>query len=303
MQDMNFAGATPSDTGDLIKDSTISGFMKDVIETSQQVPVLVDFWAPWCEPCKALTPTLEQVVKEAKGAVRLVKINIDENQQLAAQMQIRSVPTVVMFSGGRPVDAFAGALNADQIRQFIARFVGEVGPSPEEQLLEQAAMLKEQGDLENAGALYSQLLQSDPEHAGAIAGLAKVLIQMGDLENARNVLSSAPAEQENNAEILSARRELEMAEQAAELGDVTELEAKLFENPENHQARFDLALALWAQQRREEAGEQLLEIIRRDRSWNEDGARQQLVKFFEIAGPADPFTVKMRQKLSSLLFA
>lgn len=287
----------------LIKDTDTSTFMADVIEASQEVLVLVDFWAPWCEPCKALTPVLEKVVNEAGGAVRLVKVNIDDNQQIAAQMQIRSVPTVVAFKDGRPVDAFAGALPADKIKEFISRFAGEIGPSPLEQMLEQATSLMEVKDFEAAGAIYSQILQAEPQNVVAIAGLTRVLIELGDLENAENVLNSAPANLENKPEITSARAALDMAKQAGDLGEVTELEAALFENQDNHQARFDLALALWAQGRREEAGDQLLEIIARDREWNEDGARAQLVKFFEIAGPADPFTLKARRKLSSLLFA
>ncbi|WP_417320498.1 thioredoxin [Emcibacter sp.] len=287
----------------LITDTDTSTFMADVIEASQQVPVLVDFWAPWCEPCKALTPVLEKVVTEAGGAVRLAKINIDENEQIAAQMQIRSVPTVVAFKDGRPVDAFAGALPADKIKEFIAKFADDIGPSPIEQMLEQAGMLFEERDFESAGGIYSQILQAEPQNVEAIAGLARVLIEMGDLENAGNVLNSAQANLENKPEIASARAALEMAKQAGDLGDVKELEASLFENPDNHQARFDLALAFWAQGRRDEAGDQLLEIIARDREWNEDGARAQLVKFFEIAGPTDPFTVTARRKLSSLLFA
>ena len=287
----------------LIKDVDTSTFMADVIEASQEVPVLVDFWAPWCEPCKSLTPVLERVVNEAGGAVRLAKINIDENQQIAQQMQIRSVPTVVAFKEGRPVDAFAGALPADKIKEFIARFAGEIGPSPLEQMLEQAAMLVEGKDFESAGGIYSQILQVEPQNVIAIAGLTRVLIELGDLENAENVLNSAQANLENTPEISSARAALEMARQAGDLGDVKELEAALFENPENHQARFDLALAFWAHGRRDEAADQLLEIIARDREWQEDGAREQLVKFFDIAGPADPFTLRARRKLSSLLFA
>ncbi|MFC7047683.1 thioredoxin [Emcibacter nanhaiensis] len=287
----------------LIKDVDTSTFMADVIEASQDVPVLVDFWAPWCEPCKALTPVLERVVNEAGGAVRLAKINIDENQQIASQMQIRSVPTVVAFKDGRPVDAFAGALPADKIKEFIARFAGEIGPSPLEQMLEQAAMLIEGRDFESAGGIYSQILQVEPQNVIAIAGLTRVLVELGDLENAENVLNSAQANLENTPEISSARAALEMAKQAGELGDVQELEAALFENPDNHRARFDLALALWAQGRRDDAADQLLDIIARDREWQDDGAREQLVKFFEIAGPADPFTLRARRKLSSLLFA
>ncbi|WP_321396372.1 thioredoxin [Emcibacter sp.] len=295
-------GADQGQAG-LITDTDTSTFMADVIEASQQVPVLVDFWAPWCEPCKALTPVLEKVVNEAGGAVRLAKINIDENQQIAAQMQIRSVPTVVAFKDGRPVDAFAGALPADKIKEFIAKFAGDIGPSPIEQMLEHAGMLVEERDFESAGGIYSQILQAEPQNVIAIAGLTRVLIEMGDLENAENVLNSAPANLESKPEITSARAALDMARQAGDLGDVKELEAMLFENPDNHQARFDLALAFWAQGRRDDAGDQLLKIIARDREWQDDGARAQLVKFFEIAGPTDPFTVSARRKLSSLLFA
>ncbi|HEC01140.1 MAG TPA: tetratricopeptide repeat protein, partial [Sphingomonadales bacterium] len=214
-----------------------------------------------------------------------------------------SVPTVVVFAGQRPVDAFAGVKTEAEIKEFIARFAPEMQPSPTEQMIEQAATLFDGGDFQNAAELYSQILQMEAENAPARAGLAQSLIQLGDLDNAKAVLDSTPKQQENDAAITAARAALDMAGQLAELGDDDALEQAIKDDADNHQARFDLALVLWASGDQEAAADHLLTIISRDRSWNEDGARKQLVKFFEIAGPMDPFTVKMRKKLSSILFA
>lgn len=287
----------------LIRDGNMESFMQDVVERSMQVPVLVDFWATWCEPCKALTPALEQVVMDAAGAVELVKLDIDQNQQLATQMQIRSVPTVVMFKDGRPADAFAGAKTQTEIKEFIAKHVTDMGASPVEQMLEQAAMAEQQGDFQLAGGAYSQILQTDPENADALGGLIRMLTQLGDFENAGEVLKGVPQALENNPAISAARSALDMAQKTAELGDAGDLQARVENDENDHQARFDLALILWEQGQRDAAADQLLEIFRRDRDWNEDAARTQLVKFFDIAGPMDPFTVAARRKLSSLLFS
>ncbi len=301
MQDPNVPNG--GETTALIKDGDMSSFMADVIEKSAATPVLVSFYSSWSENCKQLTPILEKIVQQAGGAVQMVRIDFEKNQQLAAQMKIQSVPTVVVFSGQRPVDAFAGVKTEAEVKEFIARFAPEMQPSPTEQMIEQAATLFDGGDFQNAAELYSQILQIEAENAPARAGLAQSLIQLGDLENAKAVLDSTSKQHENDAAITAARAALDMAGQLADLGDAAALEQAIKDDADNHQARFDLALILWASGDQEAAADHLLTIISRDRGWNEDGARKQLVKFFEIAGPMDPFTVKMRKKLSSILFA
>ncbi|NOZ67022.1 MAG: co-chaperone YbbN [Alphaproteobacteria bacterium] len=301
MQDPNVPNG--GETTALIKDGDMSTFMADVIEKSTATPVLVSFYSSWSENCKQLTPILEKIVQQAGGAVQMVRIDFEKNQQLAVQMKIQSVPTVVVFSGQRPVDAFAGVKTEAEVKEFIARFAPEMQPSPTEQMIEQAATLFDGGDFQNAAELYSQILQIEAENAPARAGLAQSLIQLGDLENAKAVLDSTSKQHENDAAITAARAALDMAGQLADLGDAAALEQAIKDDADNHQARFDLALILWASGDQEAAADHLLTIISRDRGWNEDGARKQLVKFFEIAGPMDPFTVKMRKKLSSILFA
>ncbi|MBT5074743.1 MAG: thioredoxin [Kordiimonadaceae bacterium] len=284
-----------------IIDVDMSNFVAQVIEKSSQVPVIVDFWAPWCEPCKTLGPTLEKLVNEADGAVILAKINIDENQEIAAQMQIRSVPTVVAFVEGRPVDAFAGVKPESEIRDFITKVAPDIGPSESEQMISIAADAYEQGNYEEAGSAYSQALQLDSENNAAIAGLASALIKLGDLENAGHVLSGA--KDKNDPAVTAAQAALDTAEQIGDVGDLEELKKKVEKNADDYQARFDLAIALWATDARGEAADHLLYIIAADKDWQEDGARKQLVKFFEMAGPMDPFTVGARRKLSSLLYS
>ncbi|PCJ41631.1 MAG: co-chaperone YbbN [Alphaproteobacteria bacterium] len=287
----------------LIKDGDMSTFMADVIEKSAATPVLVSFYSSWSENCKKLTPIVEKIVQQAGGAVQMVRIDFEKNQQLAAQMKIQSVPTVVVFVDQRPVDAFAGVKSEAEVKEFIARFAPEMQPSPTEQIIEQAVILFNGGDFQNAAELYSQILQMETENVPALAGLAQSLIRLNDLENARTVLDGTPKQHENDPAITAARAALDMAEQLADLGDAAALEQAIKEDADNHQARFDLALILWASGDQDAAADHLLTIISRDRGWNEDGARKQLVKFFEIAGPMDPFTVKIRKKLSSILFA
>lgn len=284
-----------------IIDVDMTSFVGDVIEKSSEVPVIVDFWAPWCEPCKTLGPTLEKIVTEADGAVILAKINIDENQEIAAQMQIRSVPTVVAFVEGRPVDAFAGVKPESEIRDFIAKVAPNMGPSEIDQMLTLAAEHYEQENYEEAGAAYSEALQLDSENNDAIAGLASSLIKMGDLENAGHVLSAA--KDKNHPAITAAQAALDTLMQIGDVGDLEELKKAVKKKPQDYQARFDLALALWAAEAQDEAADHLLYIIAADKEWQEDGARKQLLKFFEMAGPMDPFTVLARRKLSSLLFS
>lgn len=293
--------ATPSD--DLVKDTTTASFRQDVLAESMKQPVLVDFWAPWCGPCKQLTPVIEKAVRAAGGKVKLVKMNIDEHPQIAGQLGVQSIPAVFAFQRGQPVDGFMGALPESQIKAFIERLVGPIGPSAAEELLAEADRLAAEGDVGGAAELYAAILSQDPENAQALAALAKLHIELGDLEGAKRLLDAAPAAKAQDPAILGARAAIELAEQAGSLGDIADLQRKVEANPLDHQARFDLAIALNARNRREEAANHLLEIIRRDRNWNEDGARKQLVQFFEAWGPMDEMTVAGRRRLSSILFA
>jgi len=298
---------TGAETGPVIKDGDMATFMVDVIEKSMTVPVLVSFWTEWSENCKKLSPLLEKVVTQAAGAVHLVRINFEQNQQLASQMKIQSVPTVVVFTNQRPVDAFAGVKSEEEIKEFIGRYAPEMQPSPAEKVLEQAAQVFEAQDYQNAGSLFSQVLQAEPDNALAIAGLAQCLIHLGDLDNAKSILATSPKHHENHQAILAAQAALDLAHQVADFtaagSDVASLEQSLAKDENNHQVRFDLALILWAQGQQDAAADHLLEIVGRDRSWNEDGARKQLVKFFEMVGLMDPFTIRVRKKLSSILFS
>ncbi|HEX2508977.1 MAG TPA: thioredoxin [Microvirga sp.] len=294
---------TQSPPADLIKDTTTAAFRQDVLAESMKQPVLVDFWAPWCGPCKQLTPLLEKVVKAAGGKVKLVKMNIDEHPQIAGQLGIQSIPAVFAFQRGQPVDGFMGALPESQVKGFIERLVGPMGPTAADDLLADADELAAQGDAVGAAELYAAVLAQDPANTAAIAALAKLHADLGDLEGARRFLAMAPQGQANDPAIAGARAAIELAEQAAALGDLGDLQRRVEADALDHQARFDLAVALNAKGRREDAVDHLLEIVRRDRSWNEDGARKQLVQFFEAWGPTDEMTVAGRRRLSSLLFA
>ncbi|MGO4572031.1 thioredoxin [Microvirga sp. 2TAF3] len=292
---------TPSDG--LIKDTTTANFRQDVLAESMQQPVLVDFWAPWCGPCKQLTPVLEKAVREAGGKVKLVKMNIDEHPQIAGQLGVQSIPAVFAFQRGQPVDGFMGALPESQIKSFIERLVGPLGPSATEELMAEADSLAAEGDAAGAAELYAAVLTQDPAHAQALAALAKLHVELGDIEGAKRLLDMVPADKANDPAIVGARAAVELAEQAGTLGDISELQHRVQVNPLDHQARFDLAVALNGRGKREEAADQLLEIVRRDRNWNEDGARKQLVQFFEAWGPMDEATLAGRRRLSSILFA
>ncbi len=291
----------PSD--DLVKDTTTADFRQDVLAESMNQPVLVDFWAPWCGPCKQLTPVLEKVVRAAGGKVKLVKMNIDEHPQIAGQLGVQSIPAVFAFQRGQPVDGFMGALPESQLKGFIERLVGPLGPGATEELLAQADQLVAAGDVGGAAELYAAVLSQEPENTAAIAALVKLHVEVGDLEGAKRFLAMAPAAKANDPAIAGARAALELAEQAGSLGDTAELQRRIDADPLDHQARFDLAIALNARGKREEAVNHLLEIVRRDRNWNDDGARKQLVQFFEAWGPMDEMTIAGRRKLSSLLFA
>jgi putative thioredoxin len=287
----------------LIKDTTTQGFREDVIAESARQPVLVDFWAPWCGPCKQLTPVIEKVVKAAGGKVKLVKMNIDDHPQIAGQLGIQSIPAVIAFRQGQPIDGFMGAQPEGQIKAFIEKLVGPMGPGAAEELIAAAEEAAAAGDTAGASEIYAHLLQGEPDNLAGIAGLARLHLDTGDIEGAKGILAMAPEAKANDPLIAATRAAIELAEQAADLGDIAELEAKVAADPSDHQARFDLALALNARDRREEAVNHLIAIIKADRNWNEDGARKQLLQLFEAWGPMDPNSLAGRRKLSTLLFS
>lgn len=299
------AGGTPPP----VKDIGQKEFMAEVIDASKTVPVIVDFWAPWCGPCKTLGPMLEKAVAATKGKVRLVKVDIDKNQAIAQQMRIQSIPAVYAFKGGRPVDGFVGALPESQIKQFVQRLAagGQGGPSEEDTVIEealaQAKDLFEAGNHAAAGNLYAQILQHDPENPKALAGHLRCLIKSGNTASAEEMLKELPPDLAKDPEIVAVAATLEIAASGAKAGDTAPLRAKIEADPKDHQARFDLAMALFAEGQKEPAVDELLELFRRDRKWNEEAARKQLVKFFEAFGPTDPLTIAGRKRLSSLMFA
>jgi len=288
-----------------IKDSSTATFVADVIEASMQAPVIVDFWAPWCGPCKQLGPALEKIVNEAKGAVRLVKINIDENQQLAQQMRIQSIPAVYAFKGGKPVDGFMGALPESQVRQFVAALGGEApGAAGLKETLAEAQKFLDAGDHENAAAAFSEVLEAEPENAEAYAGLAKSYLVAGDKDTVREILSNTPDAIKEAPAVAAIRSALELSDAgSAAAGQIGELTAKVAADPKDHQARLDLALAQYASGDAAAAIDQLLDSFRRDRTWNEGAVRAQLLKIFEALGPTHELTVGGRRKLSSILFS
>ncbi len=297
------AGKPGANAADLIKDATDDSFEQDVLLASRDTPVIVDFWAPWCGPCKQLGPAIEKVVKEAKGAVKLVKINIDENPHFASQLRVQSIPAVFAFKGGRPVDAFLGAVPESQIRAFVKKLGGAASPSPIDQALEQAAAALAANDLPAAQDIFGQILAHEPGNAKAAAGLAKIFVGLGQLDEAGAVLDSLPADAKRDPEIQAAQTALDLARQAPKGVDVAPMLEKLAHNPKDHQTRLDLATALFAGGQQEAAIEQLLELYKLDRNWNDGAARAQLVKFFEALGNTNPLTVQGRRRLSSLMFA
>jgi len=295
--------AEPSADSDLIKDGSIETFAQDVMQASMQTPVLVDFWAPWCGPCKQLTPTLEKVVKQAKGKVKLVKINIDENPEIAQQLRIQSVPTVYAFVGGQPVTGFAGAQPESQIRQLVEKLAGAVGPGDTEEMLKAAKEALDQGDINGAGGIYGRILEEEPENPEAIGGLARCLLSQGEIAEAKRVLEQAPQQHASHSAISGAKAAISLAEEAGDLGDPATIAGEVERDPDNHEARYRLATSLFLRGQAENAMQQLCEIVKRDRTWNEDAARRQLVRFFEALGPTHPQTIKGRRMLSSVLFA
>ncbi len=286
-----------------VKDTTTQAFVKDVIEESKHQPVLVDFWAPWCGPCKQLTPVLEKSVRAAKGKVKLVKMNIDEHPAIPGQMGIQSIPAVIAFVNGQPADGFMGALPESQVVAFLERLTkGGIGAEAKDLLKAADAALAE-GDAAGAASLYAELLAEDNTNIQALAGLARSYVETGAFDQARQTLAMVPEAKRNESPVAAARAALELAEQAKSLGPIAELEQKVAADPLDHQARFDLALALNGKGQRLDALEHLVSIVRRDRKWNDDGARKQLVQFFDAWGPTDEATIEGRKRLSSILFA
>jgi len=299
-------GGQGAGDANLVKNGSTATFMADVIDASHDAAVVVDFWAPWCGPCKQLGPALEKAVRDAKGAVRMVKINIDENPELAQQMRIQSIPAVYAFRDGRPVDAFVGAVPETQVKQFVGKLAAAAPPGASP-IAEAVALAKESlaaGDTARAANIFAQVIQHDPGNIDAMAGLARIALAKKDLKQARDILAKIPADAANNADVAAVRAGLELAEAGAKAaGAIGDLKARLERDPKDHAARLDLASALFASGEREAAINELLEIVRRDREWNEQAARKQLVKFFEAIGLSDPLTVQSRKRLSSILFS
>jgi len=294
---------TPAAGGDVIQDVTLQTFGRDVIEASMKVPVLVDFWAPWCGPCKQLTPMLEKLVRQAKGKVRLAKINIDENPEIAQQLRIQSVPTVYAFVGGQPATGFAGAQPESQVKALIEKLAGPMGPADSEQLLAAAQAALDDGQLQEASQLFSAVLDEEEGMPDALGGLARCLIASGQFDEAQAVLDTTPTQHADHAAIAGARAALTLSRDAGEVGDPQTLSAALARDADDHRARYELATSLFLRGQNEAAIGELLTIIKKDRGWNDDGARRQLVNFFNALGPTHPATLKGRRMLSSLLFS
>ena len=291
----------------VVKDSDAANFIADVIEASRETPVVVDFWAPWCEPCKQLGPQIEKAVTGRNGEVKLVKINVDENQEIAAQLQVQSIPAVFAFKDGRPVDGFVGAQPESQIKAFIDRLAGESGPSPIDLALEEAESLVSQNNHAQAQTIFEHVIAHEPGNAAAIAGAIRCHVSMGQLSDGRDLLSSLDPAIHQQAEVSGAIAALQLAEETSGLtntdADLEPLRIRLEASPSDHEARYDLACALWGIGERAGSVDELHEIIRQNRGWNEEAARKRLLKYFEAMGPTDPLTVEARGQLSSLLFS
>ena len=297
-------GSAPS-AANLIKETTTEAFMTDVIDASLEVPVIVDFWAPWCGPCKQLTPIIEKAVKAANGAVKLVKLNIDDHPEIPTQMRVQSIPAVYAFKDGRPVDGFVGAQPESQIKAFIQRLAGKAGPSPIDEALEMAKQALADGDVATAQNVFAQVLDHQPDNVVALAGLARIALGQGAIEDAKEIIGQVPpGDGAKHADVVSVKAAIELAEGAAAAqGASSEFEARLAADPADHEARLELANALFASGDQGAAIDHLLQIVRADREWNEQAARKQLLKLFEALGPMDPLTVQARKRLSSILFS
>jgi len=304
MLELNTGAAAPA--GDLIKDGSEATFMEDVIQASQEVPVIVDFWAPWCGPCKTLGPALEQAVTEAKGAVKMVKLDVDQNQAIAGQLQIQSIPTVYAFYQGKPVDAFQGALPGSEIKAFIDKLVTLSGGEADGGLadaLEAAEAMLEEGAAVDAAQTFAAILGEDPSSGAAYGGLVRANLAAGEVDQAQALIDNAPAEIATTPEFETAKAQMDLSKQAEQAGPVAELEAALAKDENDHQARLDLAIALHANGNAETAIEQLLELFRRDREWNDGAAKAQLFTVFDALKADDPIVLAGRRKLSSMIFA
>ncbi len=296
-------GTAPAPAADAVFDTTTQTFVKDVIEESRRQPVLVDFWAQWCGPCKQLTPILEKAVRAAKGKVKLAKMDIDKHPDIPGQMGIQSIPAVIAFVNGQPADGFMGALPESQVTAFLERLLKDRIGGEEKDLLKAADDALAANDFTAAADLYAQVLAADNANVAALAGLARCYVGTGSIEQAKKTLALVPDAKRHEAAVAAAQAAIDLAEQAKSVGPVSDLEAKVAADPADHQARFDLAVALNAAGKREAAAEHLIEIVKRDRKWNDDGARKQLVQFFEAWGSADEATVSGRRRLSSILFS
>jgi len=298
--------SAPADA-DIIKDTTEAAFMTDVVEASQSVPVIVDFWAPWCGPCKTLGPLLEDAVRAAKGAVKMVKINVDEAQMIAGQLQVQSIPTVYAFHKGQPIDGFQGAVPGSEITAFVERVIkASGGEAPGESLndaVDAAEEMLTEGAAVDAAQTFAAILGEDPAHAAAYGGLVRAHIAMDDLDQAEAILNGAPAEISSAPELEAAHAQLQLARQAADAGPVAELRAAVEANPDDHKARFDLALALHASDDAAGAVDTLLDLFQRDREWNDGAAKTQLFIVFDALKPSDPIVLNGRRRLSSIIFA
>ncbi len=296
------AGNGSIPVGDIIKDSDTNNFSTDVIDQSTKIPVVVDFWAPWCGPCKQLSPTLDKLAREYGGKIQLVKINVDENQELATQMRVQSIPMVVAFKNGQPVDGFAGALPESQLRQFFEKLTGSEG-SPIEQALEKASMMVANGDTQNAAEIYSQILAQDPINAASHAGVAKCLIEAEGIEKAQAYLKGLDADILNKEEVKSVLAAIDLEHASTDTEETDSLRQKLATSPDDPQLRYDLAIALYGDGCSEEAINILVELVKTHKTWNEEAARAQLLKIFEALGHSDPITIEGRRKLSVVIFS
>ena len=302
--DMLEFGQTPvAPVGDLIRDVTEATFIVDVIDASNEVPVIVDFWAPWCGPCKTLGPALEAAVTAAKGKVRMAKVNVDENQAIAAQLRIQSIPTVYAFWQGKPVDGFQGAIAGSQITEFVTKLAALAGDGGLGEALEAAEQMLTDGAAFDAAETFAAILGEEPENAKAYGGLVRSHLALGEFDRAEQVLAAVPAKIANAQEVEAARAQLDLARQAADAGPMPELQAAVAADPANLQARFDLALALHAAGQVDEAVDQLLDLFRRDRDWNDGAAKAQLFTIFDALKPTDPIALKGRRKLSSMIYS
>lgn len=294
-------GAVTSD--DLIKDGSTEGFMQDVVEASKETLILVDLWAPWCGPCKQLGPMIEKVVTDAKGTVKLVKIDIDQHPQIAQSLQVQSIPAVFAFKDGQPVDGFMGALPESKIKEFVEKHAGPIGPSPIDEAYGSGTEALEAGDTEVALTAFAKILELDPDHIDAKAQLARVYVKLGELDAAKSLMATLPEGAKQTPAVTAALAAISIAENAADAGELEPLRQKVEENPDDLAARLEYGIALAGSADYEAGGAEFLEIIRRDRDWNEAAGRQELLKMLEVMGPADPLTKSLRRQLSSILFA